>query len=434
MGYCPRRSGKIRGKITKCVDTDVSSWPNTPTNLRGVSVAPNLATVRRPAPAQQTVSAPQKKVVPRSSGRVTAKSLREDIERSWHLCREAIATGNKAAIRALHQVAKEQDGLTNYENLRADLVRYRSYFPSCAHIEPELIEPELIPVRSRSLEERLFKIVRGYWSMPYSKGYGRRLRFIVMDRHHEAVMGIIGLQSPSADLACRDDYLGVPKADKLKVVNNTLDAYTIGATPTYAPLLAGKLVAGLLHAPLVQQEYWRIYGNKRTTQLKQRVPQPLLAITTASAFGRSSIYNKLRNEDRLLAKPLGFTKGFGTFHLEEHYPRITRWLEQRGRCVPAGFGNGPKVRWQNIMRALVDLKISRDFLEHGLRREVFIFELITNLQDVCQNHKLPQPAPFDAEQWAAFWKSRWCLPRVERNPEWYEADSLGVLRQALGVA
>jgi hypothetical protein len=359
--------------------------------------------------------------------------LREDIELSWRLCREAIATGDKAAIRGLHQVAKEQDALTNYENLRSDLKRYASYFPSGAYIDPELIDPELVPVRPRSLEERLFKIVRGYWSMPYSKGYGRRLRFIVMDRHHKAVIGIIGLQSPSADLACRDEYLGVPKEDKLKVVNNTLDAYTIGATPTYAPLLAGKLVAGMLHAPIVQQEYWRAYGNKRTTQLRERIPQPLLAITTASAFGRSSIYNKLRNEDRLLAKPLGFTKGFGTFHLEALYPRITKWLEQRERCVPAGFGNGPKVRWQNIMRALVDLKISRDYLEHGLRREVFIFELVNNLQDVCQRHSLPDPAHFDTEQWVKHWKSRWCLPRVERDPSWYESDSLGALRQALKI-
>ena len=396
-------------------------------------MAANLATVRRLVEAQQAIAAHPRVIAPRRPGRVTARALREGIELSWRVCREAIATGDKSAIRELHQVAKEHDTLTNYNNLRSDLKRYGSYFPSCAHIEPELIDPVLIPVRPRSLEERLFKVVRGYWSMPYSKGYGRRLRFIVMDRHHEAVIGIIGLQSPSADLACRDDYLGVAKADKLKVVNNTLDAYTIGATPTYAPLLAGKLVAGMLHAPLIQQEYWRTYGNKRTTQLEERIPQPLLAITTASAFGRSSIYNKLRNEDRLLAKPLGFTKGFGTFHLEALYPRIVQWLERRDRCVPGGFGNGPKIRWQNIMRALGDLKISRDFLEHGLRREVFIFELVNNLQDVCRHGHIPDSAHFDTDRWVTHWKSRWCLPRAERNPGWYETDSLGSLKRALDI-
>jgi hypothetical protein len=362
---------------------------------------------------------------------VRTVDLREDILSAWEACRAAVQTEDKGTFRELHLEAKLADRGVCYERLLADLRKYRSFFPSPTRIEPDLIDPILVPVRERTQEERLFKVVRGFWSMPYSKGYGRRLRFLVVDRHHEAVVGIIGLQSPSADLACRDDYLGVPKEQKLRVVNNTLDAYTIGATPAYAPLLAGKLVAGMLHAPVIRQEYWRAYGNKRTTQLGLRVPQPLLAITTASAFGRSSIYNRLRWDGRELAKPLGYTKGFGTLHLESLYPKITAWLEQRGRCVPAGFGNGPKVRWQNIMRALVDLKITRDCLEHGLRREVFIFELVSNLQAACSQGDTPKPLPFDVTEWSNHWKERWCIPRAQRNPQWYEFDSYGLLESSL---
>ncbi len=358
-------------------------------------------------------------------------TLPDDIKLAWQRCREAVDSGDKDAVRALHLRAKAFDQSTNFENLQADLERYAAYFPSPARIEPSEIDATLIPVRPRSLEERLFKIVRGYWSMPYSKGYGRRLRFLIMDRRHKAVVGIIGLQSPSADLACRDSYLGVSADDKLDTVNNTLDAYTIGATPTYAPLLAGKLVAGFLHSPVIRQEYWRTYGNKLTTQLGRRIPQPLLAITTASAFGRSSIYNRLRNDQMILAKPIGFTKGFGTLHLEELYPRMVEWLKRSERHVPAGFGNGPKVRWQNIMRTLVDLRISREYLEHGLKREVFIFELVHNLLDVCSKGAIADPVKFDDAEWVSYWKRRWCLPRVVRNPEWYECDSLGMLRQAL---
>jgi len=364
---------------------------------------------------------------------ISVEALAADIVSAWRNCRAAVESGDKALVRRLHVQAKTWDQTVNYRDLASDLRRLRRYFPSPAKIEPELIDPIVIPVAPRTLEERLFKVTRGYWSMPYSKGYGRRMRFLVLDRYHEAAIGILGLQSPSADLACRDEYLGVTKDRKLDVVNNTLDAYTIGATPAYAPLLAGKLVAGFLHSPVIRQEYWRLYGKKRTTQLKKRVPQPLLAITTASAFGRSSIYNRLRDDRGPLAKSLGFTKGFGTIHLEEVYPRMVEWLKQTGRHVPAGFGHGPKVRWQNVMHTLLDLGITRSCLEHGLRREVFIFELVENLHETCRLDATPRPTSFDDSAWAEYWKGRWCLPRVARNPGWFEFDSTAQIRRALEI-
>lgn len=358
-------------------------------------------------------------------------ALSEAIKRAWVHCRHAIDSGDKSSIRQLHLRAKAADSSVNYRELLAELTRLKRFFPQAAKINPTKIRPIVIPVRPRTREERLFKVSRGYWTMPYSKGYGRRLRFLVMDEYHEAVIGIIGLQSPSADLACRDDYLGLDKKTKLQAVNNTLDAYTIGATPAYAPLLAGKLVAGLLHSPTIRQEYWRTYGGKRTTQLGMRIPQPLLAITTASAFGRSSIYNRIRNESGILAKPLGYTKGFGTLHLEEIYPEIVEWLVSSGRHVPAGFGNGPKVRWQNIIRALTDLDLSKKYLEHGLKRQVYIFELVDNLLGVLHHQETPSFRKFDDTTWSEFWKERWCLPRIERVPDWYQFDPYNEIRQAL---
>lgn len=360
-------------------------------------------------------------------------ALSEKIQVAWAACRAAVASGDKAALRALHVAAKSSDREVHYADLLADFQRYRSYFPQPVRIDPARIDPVLVPVRPRSLESRLFRVARGYWSMPYSKGYGRRLRFLLMDQHHEALIGIIGLQSPSADLRCRDEYLGVPKARKLDVVNNTLDAFTVGAMPAYAPLLGGKLVAGFLHSPTIRQEYWRLYGKKRTTQLNKRIPQPLLAITTASALGRSSIYNRLRFDNRMLAKPLGYTLGFGTLHLEALYPEMVAWLKARDRHVPAGFGNGPKVRWQNIMRTLIDLKISHNYLEHGIRREVFLFELVDNLLEVCRAGAAATPVAFSDSEWAKYWRERWALPRAARDPGWFEVDATDQLRRALSI-
>lgn len=191
---------------------------------------------RRQAPAEVPARSPEPAV--------DGETLAASIHQAWLDCRAAIAGNDKAKLRALHLRAKAFDRTADLAELKQELRRLERYFPTPTRIDPERIQPRVVPVRRNTLEERLFKITRGYWSMPYSKGYGRRLRFIVMDDAHEAVIGIIGLQSPAADLACRDRYLGVPKGLKLEVVNNTLDAYTVGAAPAYAPLLAGKLVAG----------------------------------------------------------------------------------------------------------------------------------------------------------------------------------------------
>jgi hypothetical protein len=363
-----------------------------------------------------------------------ASLLSEEILDVWTCCRDGVRTGDKAALRQMHIRAKQWDDSVRYEALQKDLGALRSYFPSPAKVDPKAIDPVLIPVHPRTLEERLFKVTRGYWSMPYSKGYGRRLRFVVIDRSIDALIGIIGLQSPSADLACRDHYIDVDKDRKLQIVNNTLDAYTVGATPAYAPLLGGKLVAGLLHSPVIRQEYWRTYGGRKTTQLGRRIPQPLLAITTASAFGRSSIYNRLKFNNQLLAKPLGYTKGYGTLHLEGLYPRMVEWLKAEGLHVPAGFGNGPKVRWQNIIRTLQALELPTKYLEHGVKREVFIFELASNFLDACQKGDTPAMTQFNDDDWASHWKERWCLPRVQKSPDWFHFDAYGDIGRALALA
>jgi hypothetical protein len=365
---------------------------------------------------------------------VDEEALVAEIHRAWTECRAATEANDKAKIRALHLHAKAINKTANFAELCEEQRRLKRFFPTPTRIDPERIRPRVVPVHRNTLEERLFKVTRGYWSMPYSKGYGRRLRFLIFDDAHEAVVGIIALQSPSADLACRDRHLGVAADQKLEIVNNTLDAYTIGAAPAYAPLLAGKLVAGYLCSPVIRQEYWRTYANKPTTQLKRRSSSPLLAITTASAFGRSSIYNRLRDETRPLARSLGYTRGFGTIHLEEVYPQMVQWLTQVGRLVPAGFGNGPKVRWQNITNALIGLGIPSSYLEHGLKREVFIIELVTNLLDVCRHNAIPDPIVFDDEVWANHWRERWALPRAARRPDWHEFDATAQLRHALHVA
>lgn len=384
-------------------------------------------------PTRSLIAAPlENQLTPERAAELelAGQALAADIAEAWDRFQLALHTGDKATVQALHLTAKRSDSSVNYSAFIADFHRLTRYFAQASAITPSKIAPELIQVRPGRWTERLFKIARAYWSMPYSKGYGRRLRFLVMDQAHNALIGIIGLQSPPADLSCRDQYLNLPAERKLQTVNSTLDAYTIGAVPPYNRLIGGKLVAGLLCSASIRRAYWRQYGATVTTQRRQRLPQTLLAITTASAFGRSSIYNRLSFGEYRITKSLGYTKGYGTLHLEHIYPRLADWLKQNDLLTPAGFGNGPKVRWQNISRALTTLGLPTKYLRHGLRREVFITELVQNLREACHG-ETPIPIEFDDISWATHWRSRWCLPRIERQPDWADFDAHDEILRAL---
>lgn len=357
--------------------------------------------------------------------------LRTEIKDAWAQFNATIRNDDKALVRELHIKAKAIAPPVKPTELISLFERKRNLFKPGSKINPAKIEPVLHLVEPRTEWEQIFKICRGYWSMPYSYGYGRRLRFVLFDQHHESVMGIIGLQSPPADLACRDALFTYPKGEKLDYVNGMLEAYTVGAVPPYSQLLGGKLAGSLIVSDSIRQAYWRQYAGKKTIMEKKRLLQPLLAVTTASAFGRSSIYNRMNYGDRRIAEPIGYTKGFGTIHLEAIYPKLVDWLKKQGVLVPSGFGNGPKVRWQNITIGLQMLGLPNEYAIHGLRREVFLFRHVSNLEAVCAGKEMPMPIVLPAKDLFEYWKERWAIPRSLRDESWRHANTFSVMLSGL---
>ena len=277
----------------------------------------------------------------------------------------------------------------------------------------------------------LFYVTRSMWSMPYTKGYGRRLRFVVYDEHHECVIGVVGLQSPPADLASRDGLFSYPPERKLELVNCTMDAFAVGAVPPFSYLLGGKLCAGLIASDGIRQAYWRHYAGKKTEMLGRGVLQPLAAVTTTSAFGRSSQYNHLKYKGRLLAEPIGYTLGFGTLHLEHLYSQICTHLKMIGKFTEGGFGNGPKVRWQNITRALTDVGLPNSLLKHGVKREVFMYKLVNELSAGMAGSEFGAPYQLTATDFSDHWRERWALPRAVRFPNWNQGRDVELLEQTV---
>lgn len=338
---------------------------------------------------------------------------------------------DKDYLRSLHLFAKKQALGLDQETLQKLFQKYQGKFRNGKEIDPSKISPSLHFVESKSEDSEVFQLVRAMWSMPYNKGYGRRLRFIVYDDYHEAVIGIIGLQSPPADLSSRDSLFSYPKGKKLDFVNSTMDAYTVGAIPPYSNLLGGKLCAGLISTDAIRQAYWRKYAGEKTWMKDQPIGQPLVAVTTTGAFGRSSMYNRVRYKNRLLAEPIGYTLGYGTLHLEHLYTSICDFLKSSESHKVGGFGNGPKVRWQNIANALTALNLPSTLLKHGVRREVFMFRFVENLENGMAGGNFGNPIPLSVDEYSQYWKERWAWPRATRFPDWNTENDIEKLQSSL---
>lgn len=351
-----------------------------------------------------------------------AAHLRRQIIREVERLHALQRAPTKDLCRDLHAPAVALARRRSQNWVRYTYPKYERFFANGSDVRPARIAPVLLPVE-QAWQVDLFRLARLTWSLPFTKGFGRRLKFLILDDANGKLMGLLGLQSPPLDLPARDRLFAYPQGGKVERVNQTMDVYTLGAVPPYGRLLGGKLAALAAACDEVRRCYQHKYRNRLTQMQRVRLPAHLVALTSTSAFGRSSLYNRLKYGQRWIARSIGFTEGYGSFHLAGLYPLMRRLLEAEGISTRGGFGAGPKIVWQTCARALDQLDLPRQLLRHGVRREVFLFPLIQNLDAYlagrtntpCYFHQ-----PFD--ELAAWWKERWLLPRAQRVDGWHQWD------------
>ncbi|MCS7226818.1 MAG: DUF4338 domain-containing protein [Gloeomargarita sp. SKYB31] len=327
-------------------------------------------------------------------------------------------TDEKERVRQMHRPASQLEIIVRREWLRKYLDRYLNAFANGTETVPERIHPTLVEVTTEE-QHNLFRVARLLWSIPFSKGFGRRLRFLIMDEANGKLIGILGLQSPPLSFPARDRLFHYPPGKKTELVNQTMDIQTLGAVPPYDSLLGGKLVALAAVSNEVRLAYRRKYSGRLTQMQGRLLPAHLVALTTTSAFGRSSLYNRLRYNGLLIAESLGYTEGYGVFHLTELYPYLREFLASQGISTRGGFGNGPRRKWQIIVRGLELLGLSSDLLRHGIKREVFLFRLVDNLEAYMEGRdNEPSYRDFPFSALVAWWRERWLLPRASRVDGW----------------
>ncbi len=342
----------------------------------------------------------------------------------------------KNKIRELHEISvrhKRDNANINLKKKERKLIRY---IAGGSEIDPGKIKPCLVSVTSGSMEELLFRYASLHWSIPVSSGYGRRLRFLVMDSYHEKLIGLIGLGDPVYSLKARDAWIGWESEQKRQKLSYVMDAFVLGAVPPYSYLLCGKLVAMLAASNEVREAFREKYGGKQSLIQKKSHDGRLAMITTTSALGRSSIYNRLKYNDRLLYHKVGFTKGFGEFHFSNGlYNEIYEYVSEK--CKPTAkhhlWGNGFRNRREIIGKCLKALELSSDWLNHGVQREIYVVPLAENTKNFLQGYdKMLIELDQSVDDLFAFFRERWLLPRAEKdkrylsfNPESYILWDLG---------
>lgn len=331
---------------------------------------------------------------------------------------------SKEKIRSLHRIAVQhrvedaESRLSRFEDQLLDRIA------SGTDIDPNRIAPRLIEVLPRTDNELLFRYACLHWSVPTSSGYGRRLRFLVEDAQNGKLIGLFGLCDPVFSVGARDSWIGWDLRNRKKRLRNVMEAFILGAVPPYSHLLGGKLVATLCASDEVRHAFRRKYGQGISLIKRKAADGRLALIVTSSALGRSSVYNRVRYQNRRLMLPIGFTGGWGEFQFANGaYSKIREYAESfcDQTAKHESWGTGFRNRREVIRRVLASVGLSGQWMNHGVRRELFVMPLAKNscefLRDECNRLRWYHQS---AAALADYSLTRWVLPRAERNHEYLD--------------
>jgi hypothetical protein len=355
------------------------------------------------------------------------KRLRSAIRRSlraqgFHVADDRISfrqKRDKRSIRKRHELAVEKRILLAEGSLARDEDKLLAYIASGNEIDPIQIKPKLVRVEPDTFESKLFRYACLHWSIPVSEGYGRRLRFLIIDESNNKLIGLFALGDPVYAIKARDEWIGWDLKTKAERLYHVMDAYVLGAVPPYSRLLGGKLVALATASNEVRRVFFKRYLDRKSLITgKKRVPH-LVLVTTTSALGRSSIYNRVKYKNRLVFQSVGFTGGWGEFHFSDGvYEDLSEFAKIH--CVPTEkkekWGNGFRSRRELVQKVLYKLGFPKAMLNHGIQRELFIAPLAVNTRKFLRgedDHVRYRRLSFAKA--VEFWRTRWLLPRAERD-------------------
>jgi hypothetical protein len=332
----------------------------------------------------------------------------------------------KEQIRKIHAISRQERLTLERPFLSKWLPRLSRYLAYGSDVDPSRIDPYPVVVADDAEMAALFRLACLWWSVPVSRGFGRRFRVLVFDRSNDKLLGLFGLTDPVFNLRARDLWVGWGANQRVERLAHVMDAYVLGAVPPYNSLLGAKFVALLATSDYTRNLFRKRYRASRSIIRKRKFDGRMAMVTATSALGPSSIYNRLRFEGVEIFHPVGFTEGYGHFHLANGtYEQLREYLAGFGDEVVRSykFGSGPNYRIRLVRKALERLHLPADLLRHGIRRGVHVAPLAENSAAFLRGdserlrwYKRP------LKEIVELWRDRWMLPRASRDSSYRTFD------------
>ena len=323
---------------------------------------------------------------------------------------------SKKMIKSIHNFGRISSLKLHSKFLLENQKLVKEFFIDGSKIYPEEIKLELRYVKPCSIESKIFFWWNlAWWSIPYSNPVGRQIKFIIWDKTHDAPFGLLGLSSPPLNMSVRDKFLEISRDEHHHWINMSMYGQRIGALPPYNDLLGGKLIVMTMTSNELRETYSRKYKNKITLKEQKKIPSDLLFTSTTSAFGKSSMYERIFYHKERVEQFLGFTKGIGSFYVpNELYCEIIDYLKQLGCNVQNSIGGKSSRKIKLIHTAFDKLGIKRASSE-GIQRGFYLFSNVKNLKEIIHNNEKPlwHDRPFKEIQ--DFWLNRYAIPRSIRT-------------------
>lgn len=288
--------------------------------------------------------------------------------------------------------------------------KVKKYLADPKEISILKVKPYLVLVDQSEEHKRIWSYAAGFWSIPVTQGYGRRLRYFVFDEQNDKLIGIVGLADPVIGLEMRDvESIEWSKEQKIERLYNCMTAYILGAIPPYNQILGGKLVALTVMFPEVRKWFYDKYKKSESIITKVQKKPYLVYIDTMGAFGKSSIYNRLFNWDFI-----GYTKGKSHIHITAN----GSWELIKKVVSPEDFktykyGQGPNWKMRILGKGLRELGLSDEMMSIGWQRGYYRCTLAENWKEYLQGKaNRVKWKQFDKEELVEHWKTRWVIPRL----------------------
>jgi len=332
---------------------------------------------------------------------------------------------DKEVVRQLHRGQRVERLNAESVFIKNNLAKLLCYFASGTDVVPEAVSPRLQLVQPDTVESDLFRLACLTWTIPVSQGYGRRMRFLVWDDNNGKVMGLIALSDPVFNMRVRDDLIGWGQQQRREHLVGVMDAFVLGALPPYNMLLGGKLVACLIRTQEIRRLFLERYGDTRGIISGKKKRATLAMVTTSSALGRSSVYNRLALDGIKYFQPIGYTVGYGHFHIPaDLFEEMRRYLKRRRHKYSNNhrFGNGPNWKFRAVRATLGLLGMNAELLRHGISREVFMCKLASNAEELLRGDVTRSYCRnlLSVKQVASLALERWIIPRSKSRPEFSE--------------